>query len=92
MSSAFVGWPHRVLLLVDAVTAEQQQMDANRKCLELNQEMLAPRSQRYHGLAQQPLLVNLAVPFHANDRVSGKVVGVLAQDDDTWPFRHLGSR
>jgi len=77
-----------VLAFVDAVAAEQQQVDAHGDILQLDQQMLAPAAEFTHHLAGQPCLVDLGTAFGALDALTGECRDFLAENDDGWTFGH----
>src|SRR6185369_16846479 len=70
-----------VLTLVDAVAAEHEEVDADRKTRQLDQEMLSPRAQGDDARTDQARLVDLRIAFRSQNALPGERLRQLAQDN-----------
>src|SRR3569833_858204 len=71
-----------ILSLVDAVTAEHEEVNSDGKAVQLDEKVLAPRSQRNDALADQPRLINLRIAFRRADTLASEWLRELAEDDE----------
>src|SRR5690606_12212168 len=78
----------RLLALIDAVATKQQQMNANRQALQLDQQVLAPTMHRRDALTGQMRFVQARIALGSFNALADEGFKLFAQDDNGWPFGH----
>ena len=72
-----------VLALVDAVTSEQHEVDAQGCVGQLDHEVLAPAAHGQHRLVLQAIQIHgLGIAFHLGDGFANEALGFIARDDE----------